>query len=191
MAQLSIDQLIRQRRTISDFEPNVIPDKQLILDAIELSQWVPNHHLSQPWHYYWPSKNQVDEIIDLNTALVAQTKDSQTANKKHARWSQIPGWLILTCQKSDDPIRQQEDYAACCAAAYVLSLSLYEKNVGTKWTTGPVIREADFYRINWIDQEKETVVGLIWYGTIAKTPKPQSRLGINHILTDFTGSAPD
>ena len=179
-----LDQLVISRRTINNFQ-NELPPQQLILDAIELSRWVPNHHLTQPWHFYFPSKEMVQQIIQLNSVLVAEKKGGKAAESKHKRWSQIPGWLIVTCNISADELQAQEDYAACCCNIYALSLILWQQGIGTKWTTGNVIRHDDFYDICWLDKHSQKVVGLIWYGYPNEIPQPQPRRNVDEIVTIF------
>ena len=180
----SIDELILERRTINDFKA-VAPDQQLIIDAIEVARWAPNHHLSQPWQYYLLNPQMIQQVIDLNAQLVEVKKGKQAGENKRNRWKAIPGWLIVTCERSDDDLRQQEDYAACCCSIYALSLALWNKGIGVKWTTGNVIREQAFYNICWLDQLSQDVVGLIWYGYPEQVPKAGQRRKIDEILTIY------
>ena len=83
---------------------------------------------------------------------------------KLKRWRQIPGWLLLTCPRSDDELREQEDYAACCCAAQNMILYLWHEGIGVKWTTGEVLRDERFYRITHINIASTFIVGLFWYG---------------------------
>ena len=54
MSYESLQQLasaIRDRRTIKIFEQRAV-DHNIIRDAIEVARWAPNHHLTEPWHFY-------------------------------------------------------------------------------------------------------------------------------------------
>ena len=42
---------MRSRRTTNLFLKQEV-SRQLLLDAIELARWAPNHHLTEPWHFY-------------------------------------------------------------------------------------------------------------------------------------------
>jgi len=112
-----LNRLIRDRRTINDFKTQ-IPDRKLILDAIEQARWVPNHHLTQPWHFYFPNETMINLIVELNAKSVAVKKGAQAAEKKRQRWSKIPGWLVISSNLSSNELEQQEDYAACCCSIY-------------------------------------------------------------------------
>lgn len=160
----TLTDIIRQRRTIHDFVPAPVPDKQCIIDAINIARWAPNHHLTEPWHFYLPGEETKQKIIRLNTELVRRDKGDAAAEKKQQRWSAMPGWLVISCDRSDDELLQQEDYAACCCMVQNLMLVLWAQNIGMKWSTGPVIRNREFHDLLWIDSTAETVVGLFWYG---------------------------
>ena len=77
---------------------------------------------------------------------------------------------------------QQEDYAACCCAAQNLMLTLWDKGVGVKWTTGAVVRDERFYELLDVDKTVEKIVGLFWYGYPAQNPE-QSRREVEEIST--------
>lgn len=176
--------LIASRRTIHDFKQESLPDSSLIKKAIELACWAPNHHLSEPWHFYLLEKETITEICKLNSEMLLETKGVEAAEAKYKRWLAIPGWLVVTCQKSDDQIRYQEDYAACCCAVQNLMLFLWEQGVGTKWSTGPVTRDERFYEQVWINSEMESVVGLIWYGYPVDIPQTV-RKPLPQVLTEL------
>ena len=159
-----LEDLIISRRTVHDFIPNKIPDKNLIKDAINVACWAPNHHLTEPWHFYLLGQETITSICKLNREMILDTQGAENAEKKFKRWRNIPGWIIVTCKKSKDNITYQEDYAACCCAIQNLMLSLWSNNIGTKWSTGAVIRDDRCYEITWIDKKLENIVGLIWYG---------------------------
>ncbi|KAB7622793.1 nitroreductase [Alkalilimnicola sp. S0819] len=165
---------IRGRRTINRFQPRPV-DPAIIHEALELARWAPNHYLSEPWHFYLIGEETRAQILDLNSTLVARSKGAEAAQAKRERWSAIPGWLVVTCERSEDPLRQQEDYAACCCLVQNLMLALWGQGIGSKWSTGPITREADFYDLIWVDPEAEQVVGLIWYGYPDEQPDSRRR----------------
>ena len=179
-----IEELIVSRRTINHFEPQC-PDRQIIIDAIDTARWVPNHHLTQPWHFYFPNDQMISQIIELNAQLVENKKNKAAGDAKRERWSAIPGWLVVTCNKSNDELQQAEDYAACCCSIYALSLILWQKNIGVKWTTGQVMRQSEFYDICWLDRLSQNVVGLLWYGYPDEKPVAQPRRQTQEIVTQY------
>jgi nitroreductase len=175
--------LIRQRRTVHDFEPGC-PPKEAILRAVELARWVPNHHHTEPWRFIVIGPETAQKIVDLNAELVTARKGPEHGEHKRKRWSTVPGWIAVTCPRTDDEQRQNEDYAACCCAIHNFSLSLWSEGIGVKWTTGDVIRHPRFFEFLGIDPLARLVVGLLWYGYPATIPPAQSRKPVEEILTE-------
>ena len=109
---------------------------------------------------------------------------AESAEEKFRRWKNIPSWIIVTCQKSKKDITYQEDYAACCCAIQNLMLFLWQNDIGTKWSTGEVIRDDRCYEIAWIDKSIENIIGLIWYGYPAESTNT-TRKNLEQILNEL------
>jgi len=176
-------EVLRGRRTINLFLQTPVPET-LVKDAIETATWAPNHLVSAPWTFYLLGKESIASCLDLVREIVTAKKDAKAAEFKAQSWSEKPGWVVVTCRKSDDEIRQQEDYAACSAATQNLMLYLWKAGVGSKWTTGDITRDARFFDIVGIDAAEEFVVGLIWYGYPKLTPI-QSRKDVAAVLREL------
>jgi len=110
-----IADVLRSRRTINNFTASV-PPRELILRAIDVARFAPNHHLTEPWHFYLISDETKNVIVDLNSELVAASRGPEAAESKRQRWSLMPGWMVVTADRSDDAERAREDYAAVCCA---------------------------------------------------------------------------
>jgi nitroreductase len=179
-AMRELAEVIRGRRTIELFLQTPVPD-ELVRDAIEAASWAPNHRVTEPWHFYVLGKETVERCLDLCRDIVAGKKGQDAGEFKRNSWSEKPGWLVVTCRRSDDELQQREDYAACAAATQNLMLYLWKAGVGSKWTTGDITRDQRFFEIIGFDDE-EFVVGLLWYGYPKVTPE-QKRKGLDEILT--------
>ena len=165
-----VSDLIRARRTIHDFVPDKIPEKSLIISAIKQARWAPNHRLTEPWHFYLIGPETAEAVCQLNADLFYEQGEDDKAKTKLARWRTIPGWILVTCERSDDALTEQEDYAACCCAIQNLSLLLWQEGIGMKWSTGSVIRDPRIYDLAWVDIKREFIVGLLWYGYPKEIP---------------------
>lgn len=165
----AVAETIRGRRTIHSFKPECPPFER-ILEAIELARWAPNHHHTEPWRFLHVGPETIAKIADLNARLVSEKKGRDAGEAKRLRWSEMPGWLIVTCDRSDDETRQREDYAACCCAIQNLCLALWTHDIGVKWTTGAVTQHPDFYELLGIAPDEQSVVGLLWYGYFDEAP---------------------
>lgn len=152
-----------------------MPSPVLIEQAVALARWAPNHRVTQPWRFYHLGEQAKHAVIELNAGLIAAKKSEAAADFKRQRWQAIPGWLVVTCIRSDDTLKAQEDYAACCCAVHNLTLYLWSHNIGCKWTTGAVTRDSGFYQQLEINPDAETVVGLIWYGYPDENPSTKRK----------------
>jgi nitroreductase len=177
------EQLLRSRRTIHSFELEP-PPRATILRGLELARWAPNHFLTEPWHFYLLGPETAEAVACLNAELVTRKQGSVAGAAKRERWRRIPGWLAVTCENSVDSLQAKEDYAACCCAIHNFSLYLWSEGIGVKWTTGPVIREPEFYDLIWVDPEVETVVGMLWYGYPAEVPQTP-RKPLSQVLVEL------
>ncbi len=173
-------EVLRGRRTIELFLQTPVPEK-LILAAIETATWVPNHHVTEPWHFYLLGEETKERCLDLCRDIVTEKKGAKAGEFKRQSWAKKPGWLVVTCQRSKDELLQRENYAACSAAVHALMLYLWKAKVGSKWTTGDITRDSRFFDIIGVDEAEEFVVSLMWYGYPKLTPT-QSRKDLADVL---------
>ena len=165
---------IRARRTINLFLKQPV-SRKLILDAIEVARWAPNHHVTEPWHFYLLGPQAIAAGVELTRSIVTEKSGAEKGDFKAAAAKARPGWLVVTCTYADDELRQQEDYASCCCAIQNLMLYLSEAGLASKWATGAINRDARFLDLLGIDPDKEFVVGLIFYGYPKITPQQKRR----------------
>ncbi len=174
LAPSAVAALIRSRRTIHLFDPEV-PPRETLLAAIELACWAPNHRLTEPWHFYLLGHDTAEAVAHLNAEIVAEARGPKAAQAKRDRWLSMPGWLVVTADIADNPLVTEENYAACCCAVQNLQLYLWSEGIGVKWGTGKVIRHPRFFDLLGIGATKEKVVGLFWYGYPAEVPTKQRK----------------
>ncbi|MFK7887982.1 MAG: nitroreductase [Gammaproteobacteria bacterium] len=172
---------LRERRTIALFEPRPVVERH-ITDAINLARWAPNHHVTQPWHFYLLGEKARDATLHWVEVIVGERANPEIGARKRAKWADVPGWVVVTCKRNSDALMQQEDYAACACAIQSFSLYLWQLGIGMKWSTGSITRDARYLDALGIDQEKEFVVGLISYG-YPKTVPVQKRHEAEQIIT--------
>jgi nitroreductase len=176
-------EVLKGRRTINLYLHTPVP-RQLVLDAIETATWAPNHHVTEPWRFLLMGEKTVARVVDLVREIVTETKGPELGDFKAKSWAEKPGWLTVTCQHSDDDLREREDYAACSVAVQNFMLYLWKAGVGSKWTSGPITRDPRFFDVLGIDPDKEFVVGMIWFGYPKVTPE-QGRKPLDDVLVDM------
>lgn len=179
-----LDELLRGRRTVHRFLPG-LPPRSAIEQAVEVARWAPNHRLTHPFRFYLLGRRSIERIAGLNARLVREVRGEEAARAKLARWLEQPGWLVATSRCSlDDLVRHQEDYATTACAIHNLSLALWARGIGIKWTSGNVIRSDEFHDILGLNPAEEYAVGLIWYGYPAEVPEAK-RPGLESYLHDL------
>lgn len=175
------EEVLRGRRTINLYLQTPVPER-LVQEAIEVATWAPNHHVTEPWHFYLLGEETIARCLDLCRDIVAAKKGADAGDFKRQSWSEKPGWVVITCRKSDDGLTEREDYGACCAAVQNLMLYLWKAGVGSKWTSGEITRDPRFADIIGFDSDEAFVVGLLWLGYPKLTPT-QSRKRVEEVLT--------
>ena len=178
-----LEEVSRGRPTSTLDLQTPVPAK-LVSEAIDAATWAPNHHVTEPWHFYLLGKKTVEQCLDLCRDIVTAKKGPDAAEFKREKWSEKPGWLVVTCRRSDDELLQREDYAACAAAIQNLMLYLWKAGVGSKWTTGDITRDPRFFDIIGVNADAEFVVGLLWFGYPKVTPA-QKRKSLEDVLSEL------
>ena len=169
-----VAEIIQSRRTIHKFSPIPI-SRLLILEAVDMARWAPNHKLTEPWRFYLLGEQTVSQLAHLNVSLFMSNKSQDAKDKKLDMWFNMPSTTLVTFKKSDKALRMKEDYAATCCAIHNFSLYLWSRGVGVKWSTTGLLRQPEFYDLMGIDSEKEEAVGILWAGYAKEVPEKGRR----------------
>ncbi|MGD8808584.1 MAG: nitroreductase [Gammaproteobacteria bacterium] len=175
-----LDALLRSRRTINLFEPEPVAE-ELLLGAIDVARWAPNHKLTQPWRFYVVSQATKEKIARCAADIDAAAKGERVGQARYERLMAVPATFVVTSRIGNGELMDLEDYAAACCAVQNLTLSLWSRGVGVKWTTGAVTREPAFYELVGVDAGAERVIGYFWYGTPKLVPE-QKRKPVDDIV---------
>lgn len=167
-------EVLKGRRTINLYLQTEVP-RQLVDDAIEAATWAPNHHVTEPWRFFVMGRETIAKTVNLVREIVTESKGPELGEHKARAWAEKPGWLTVTCKRSDDELRQMEDYAAVSVAIQNFMLYLWKAGVGSKWTSGAITRDPRFLDILGINGDEEFVAGMIWFGFPKITPEQQRR----------------
>lgn len=160
---LAAADLLRSRRTTNLFEPEPVGNS-VLLDAIEVARWAPNHRLTEPWRFYSIGPDTAAAVAECWAAYEAEIKGAAAGAARAKRLAAIPGHFVVTTIRDENDVIDLENYAASCCAVQNLMLYLWQRGVGVKWTTGAITREARLYRVLGIDERQERIVGYFWYG---------------------------
>ena len=123
-----IDGAIRARRTVKDYEPDVI-DRATIAELLELAVQAPNHHLTHPWRFWAVGPQTVERMVEA------------TGDRKLRR---SPSAIVVGFVPDGDPETAREDEAACAAAIQTLLIAARARGLATFWRTPGVARRPAF-----------------------------------------------
>ena len=103
---MTIDEVIRGRRTLKGFTPELI-DPAIIDELLDLAVYAPNHHTTEPWRFVVVGPVTI-------ARLVAATDDGKLTRS--------PTAIVVTQAVDADADTAREDYAACACAIQTLML---------------------------------------------------------------------
>ena len=96
---MEITELMKSRRTVHQYKSEKVPEK-LILGALEVALWAPNHRLTFPWRFVLVGDQARAKIADLASALKAQKKGLSQVEAAALRATYMnPSHLIVLAQK--------------------------------------------------------------------------------------------
>jgi nitroreductase len=180
---------IRERRTIHEYLPGPI-DPADVLRLLEYGLLAPNHKLTEPWRFILVGPETQRQLADISAAHAASKAkpgsdaasirqlEQKTRNKLLAK----PTVVVVLCQKSDDAIRAKEDQCAVAAAMQNIQLAAWSQGIGSKWSTGKVIRVAETAALLGIDPVREEILGLLFLGKAAEVPQLKPRKPIAELV---------
>jgi nitroreductase len=169
-----IETIIKERRTVHHYLPDKISDS-LVIETLKASLFAPNHKLTFPAKFYLLGtkirndlvnisiKIRKDKGTEITDTLVAEIKE-RFLNPSHL--------VAVTRKNSPDPIQSKEDYAHISCVIHNISLLLWPHGIGSKWTTGEIIKRDETYHLLKIDKNEETLEGLVWMGILQKIKQP-------------------
>lgn len=180
-----LEEVIRNRRTIHSFTDEKIPD-EVVHQALELSLWAPNHKLTFPWRYIQVGLQSRAQLAELAISLkIAKSKEPVSDVAKQALREALTKpshFIALSMVRSSDEERLWEDFGAVACGVQIISLTLWQNGIGSKWTTSGYSRHARTYEILGIDPSAEKLVGGLLIGKPLRVPPATPRPPLNQFL---------
>jgi len=181
---MELENIIKDRRTIHEYKSQKVPDS-IVEKAVELSLWAPNHKLTNPWKYVWMGAKAREEIAELSVQLKKKKDPSMSdlmQEKLKQKFLEASHLIAILQKKSSDAHQAREDYASIACGIQNASLFLWEKGIGTKWTTGAVTTHEKTYKALNVNAEKEEIVGFLWIGYAEHVPAAPKRPTLDESL---------
>jgi nitroreductase len=149
----SIREVIKQRRTIRNFNNEVI-SLDTIVDMLRDATWAPNHKLREPWRFVLFHGDGKGKLRDI----LLKSSDN-IPSKKIEKFTQAQANIVVIMPENTDPLKQEEDLSAVSA----LIQNFLQQSVGIG--------------------ENEKIVGILMVGKFDNVPEAQPREDIVEKLT--------
>lgn len=140
------------------------PLQEALARAMEAARDPLGVHPIEPWRFYHLEPESVATVAWLNARLLEPEVGIEGARAAYEQWRAIPGWIVVTCPTVDDEAQMEAYREATLTAVQRASLSLWSDHIPTNWVTDLVTQDASLYQHLAIDRERETVLGILWYG---------------------------
>jgi nitroreductase len=184
---MDLHHALRTRRTIHTFRRDPVP-LDAVRRALECATLAPNHKLTEPWRFTLLGRAAREPLAELAvTRRVEQDGTPPPAEqlaRLRAKFLDPPLALLLHRIPSDDPVRDAEDRAAMGCAAQNLFLSLHADGLGSKWSSGAIIRDPRFREVLALPEDGTVIDGIIWVGHPAVVPEAKPRTAWRELCTE-------
>jgi nitroreductase len=124
---VTVEELIRTRRTHKAYDPEPV-DRATLEALFELARWAPNHNLTNPWRFRV-----------LGPQALAALK-AAAGPEAAAKLDRAPTLVAASVVRAEDPVQDEEDFAAGAAATFILLLGAHARGLGGYWRTPGVLR---------------------------------------------------
>jgi nitroreductase len=166
---MDFDTLVRTRRTHKAYDPAPV-DRDTLEELFELARWAPNHHLTNPWRF---------RVLGAQAVAALKAAEPESA----AKLDRAPTLVaVSSVQDGEDPVTDEEDFAATAAAAFIVLLGAHERGLGGYWRTPAVLR-TEAGRAACGIEPGEKVLGLLHLGRAKGAKEPPERAPLDAIRT--------
>jgi len=180
---LNLTQLIRDRRTIQTFT-NELVDDAVVREALELSLWALNHRLTFPWFYMIVDRTKREQLAALAIELKSKkgnVSDPVKASMR-ANFMNPSHYIAIGLKKDADPNVDKENFATLSCSVQIASLVLWEKRIGSKWSTSGFSMHQRTYEILGVSPQEVRLEGGLLIGKYDKAPPALPRPALKEIL---------
>jgi hypothetical protein len=179
---MDFSKLVLDRRTVHNYRAENIPE-DVIREALALSLWAMNHRLTFPWVYVVAGAGARGRLADLAVELKSAKEPLNEIKSKATRETVLnPAYLVFLGHKRSEPKQEHEDYATLAASVQILSLALWQKGIGSKWSTGGFTVHARTYEILGLNPAEVKLEGALMIGVPAVVPAAPERPVLEHFL---------
>ncbi|MNC06845.1 putative NAD(P)H nitroreductase YdjA [compost metagenome] len=186
----AIEQLIRARRTIRQFNEKTL-SKETIIDLLEAAVWAPVHSRKEPWRFILFQDAGRKQFADAVLHTFSKDELERWEEKLRSDYCERIQAHLLVVIEADPRQRVWED-AVGAGSALIQNLQLlaWEKKIGVVWKTNEYNFDPDFCRMTGV-KPGERIIGTLHLGYFDqdKIPKPRLRTPVRELLTCISSAA--
>jgi nitroreductase len=175
--------VIRQRRTVRMFKPDLVSD-EVLNEILEAATWGPSHFNAQPWEFILIGPETRQKLIEVyrqimengplkNPELPEERK--QLMRKFMQDFGGAPVLLAVTCPPTTIPTDKLDYPLAAAAAIQNIQLSAWDKQIGSVWLSlGQAPQVPEILKL----QSDYSIIGIIAMGAFDNVPPAPPRIPV-------------
>lgn len=171
---------IARRTSVRSYRQEPVP-RYVIERLIAAAVRAPNHKLTEPWRFVvvtGEAKRRYAEIRRAHRAKRFENPESPEAKraieKTVKECLETPAFIFVLCKVTDDPVRQEEDYASVMMGIQNLMVAATADGLGTYLRTGGIMSLPEVRELVGAGDEFR-IVGIVSLGYLAAEPEPTRR----------------
>jgi nitroreductase len=178
---MELSDAIKGRRSVRRFKPDAVP-QDVIAKILDLAVWAPSGMNRQVWHFVVVQGPQKDEFLKISAAafdefrplLEKNFKDKPKIVEGMKRFFDTYGGApVLVFAYAGKLPNGDDDVCSTAAAVQNLLLAAHEAGLGTVWTDGVIIKEAEINSLLGVEGQK--LISVIPLGYPDEVPKAPPR----------------
>ncbi|MCB0406561.1 MAG: nitroreductase [Bdellovibrionales bacterium] len=189
MTKVDIEEIIKTRRTIHEYLENQKVEQHVVDTALDLGLWAPNHKMTFPWVFYdmGPVTRQkmISLALELNQKKMGLEFTEAKRQNLQKKLNSMSHMIGLGIKKSEDLVQAREDYASMACAIQNISLYLWSKGIGSKWSTGRFTHHEQTYEILDINPHEVELVGALFIGYPPSIPRSTPRPKLQDVAIKY------
>jgi nitroreductase len=179
---MDFSKLVLSRRTVHNYRAEPVSE-DVVLEALSLGLWAMNHRLTFPWVYVLAGPEARARLADLAVELKGAKEPLSEVKAKATRETVLnPSYLVFLGLKRSEPKQEHEDYATLAASVQLTALALWQKGIGSKWSTGGFALHSRTYEILGLNPAEVKLEGALMIGVPAVVPSAPERPALEQFL---------
>ena len=166
---MDLETAIRTRRTHKAYGAEPV-EREILDELLELARWAPNHNLTNPWRFRVVGPRALERLKEAAGPEAA------------AKLDRAPTLVVATALQCEDPLQNDEDFAAAASAVYIVLLAAHARGLAGYWRTPAVLRTPEGRAAVEVPDD-ERVLGLIHLGPPRQEKAPPDRAPLGEYVT--------